>query len=313
MKSRLCAFLLLSALHFFCFQRAEAQFSLLFPTHTVEWGEDQLNSKAGTATFTQTSGFKSDGDTIIQGKTYTRMLFEYFRDYGGGNAAIGSWGYAYAYRVDSQQVWLWAPGQNRELLWYDFELAVGDTFVRYDLYPLLRNWSITSFDSIASVVQKVDTFYAMGHDRRRYWFDSTNTYDVILEGIGYMSSITSPGLPLDADLQAGIHCFSHNGEVLARWPYVYGSCTTLARPEPRPMAAEVKVGPVPARDHLTVNPDFQHEYSLNLFSTDGRLMYRQQALRGSSIVNLENLPSGIYVLRIRTQNSWTFKRFLHTD
>ena len=124
-------------------------------------------------------GLTLSGDTVINGRTWKRLV----RD--GGTFEL-------ALREEDQKVW--ATDGEREQLFYDFSLSVGDQFDPYPPMPYNENLIVT----------KTDTVCVGGTPRKRIWFTQgwyvkrgiiTFVSNIWVEGIG---AYWGPFCPSDA-------------------------------------------------------------------------------------------------------------------
>jgi hypothetical protein len=87
-----------------------------------------------------------------------------------------------------------------------------------------------------------------------------------------------------------------------------GCDSIVAAPEPGTGAAGLRVWPNPASDWLTVEAEDSILLGLRLSDLSGRVIedvqfFRQHALREHRL-SLAALPSGVYVLSVRTDKGW---------
>ncbi len=263
-------------------------------------------------------------DTVIQGKTYQRLLFQpecehittglhctgFDRYYNGGPITVGG------IRSDSQKVFFYKfdladshfdvyetalkkiPA-GQDILLYDFNWAVGDTVVvqmQGGNHLYMRVLEIHVFNGRKEIV--VSPLSGVAYQLN------------IVEGTGagaglfglYYSSAASFYLPLGT-------CFYHNGGVVLSGQWC-GVCGLVNAPGQSGKLPPVRVYPNPASEAVYVEADpGGGPYQLRVHDLQGRLLYADGAFPGNTSLAVSRLPTnGWVLLSLQTAGgsaSWT--------
>ncbi len=68
-------------------------------------------------------------------------------------------------------------------------------------------------------------------------------------------------------------------------------------------AVSINVFPNPAKDNIIVKSNIEEDVDILLFSINGKLLYNKKKIKANNVkINIAELPSGLYVLKIASQN-----------
>ena len=232
------------------------------------------------------------GDTIIDDVRYAKLM----GTTNGGTPYLFS-----VLREDDGKVWERLNNQ-REILLYDFTANVGDT-LRCGFWADEYHYYI---------VDSISMEHIGGVDRKMLWFGLEYTWfhptaaETWIEGIG-------SDLGLLYSESAGICgayyctlCFHQNNELIWQNPN-YDDCTFDAVGE-NSFANEIFVYPNPVKDIININlADDTECQSVAIYSLDGRLIVETfPETSQSSTINIANLTSGLYLIKVRMSDGKEF-------
>lgn len=170
---------------------------------------DRLNEWHVTTCYygCHTDVYFTDGDTIVNGKTYKILDGYHFI----------SRTFLLREEVDNKKIFLnfVSPGQSEEFLLYDFSLNQGDVFeMKNPVSPFPQDGGPFLLDSVVAK-PLLD-----GNNYKHFYFSPTpeNTVStenaIWIEGVGSLSLINAPGGHPDFDGAGQLSCFFVNSEVL---------------------------------------------------------------------------------------------------
>ena len=191
-----------------------------------------------------------------------------------------------------------------EILFYDFNLAIGDTL----------EFNSTEVDNI---VTAIDSVLINGEYRRRFSISSEdadlNPYFYIIDGIGSSYGLVAT---LEPPFESGqlLHCFTQEGEttILDGWPYPYDSSMLCE------FKTQVNISqknfqnliltPNPATDHILINSSITAtgNFLFSIYNVSGILILSGEFSNQNLFnVNIEELYSGYYYIILNSENkSW---------
>lgn len=165
--------------------------------------------------------YLNGGDTVINSKAYTNFCWY--------NKSTGATPYAWV-RYDSNARKVYIADSNTELVLYDYNLSVGDTFYAPKISsPLSQVWHVVdSVDSIQINGTFHKTFYLKVGDANLYINEYARDYTII-EGIGCSAGPLYPlygtaGITAYNERSRGVICFKNNGIA----PPIYTNCKDTA-------------------------------------------------------------------------------------
>jgi len=228
--------------------------------------------------------YKAYGDTIIENKNYKFI-----------NKGFWNWfGDKYGYMredITTGKLWFRPLIDNNERLIMDLTLNKNDSFV---------------FES--GQKYSVDTIFYRGG--RKYLSFNGNSRDSLqfIEGIG-------PSCFLSAEFayipeRVKIRCkfednmlIYHNSEYINCFDTISGTGINEKR------INKFIVYPNPAANYLTVQSDLKYPYKIEFYNNLG-LKTLEYILNDKSPIYLDNIPSGIYFLKISTKTEFFLSKFL---
>ncbi|MBI4931553.1 MAG: T9SS type A sorting domain-containing protein [Bacteroidetes bacterium] len=236
-----------------------------------------------------------NGDTVIGAYTYHKI-------YHAGYTAYSCWNpptnpvyqsynvyYDCAIRQDSLQkkVYIYMFGDT---LLYDFNLNLGDT-----VPPTYSN-------SGMFIVKTIDSVLVGNKYHKRFTVEDSFVTDTLIEGIGSVFFGLYNMRWIYPDGGCNFFCFNHDS---AQYPINY-NCTTLTNPVNvvEPITKTPKLSPNPFSAQTTLQTEVQLiNATLTVDNCFGQTVAQIKNLRGQTITfNRDNLPSGLYLLRLTQDN-----------
>lgn len=239
-----------------------------------------------------------DGDTLINGQTYTR-LFE-----AQTNAALIDTSAAIfigGIREDStQKVFFTGPGpsyypiyctfpatNNQEVLLYDFGRSVGDTFY----IP------VSGGNTWLNEVLDIDTISYGGVMRRRFEIRQNGEQVFQIEGIGSDKGIFYPYCTY-FEWDWTLLCFS---DPSISWNPMNNNCYLITGLEERVALPKVTITPHPVgpATRLTVESENFSPFELEIYNLQGKVLHRQELWTGDALMLKKlDLSAGTYMYRL---------------
>lgn len=286
--------------------------SVAFPSDSARWIEFFGVWDTGRPISSEYNQFVMQGDTLIQGKVYTKIMWDQtyiMHGFGGSYKPVE---YIFGMRADSNnRVWLVHGPRNDELMLYDFNLQVGDRYVKYNTFPLLNGGGSFFLDSTVTTIQKIDVINIGGIQRRRWWMDSTNFEDAVIEGIGHIKSVFSPGVAIvGLDFGNRLDCYEYRGLPLNGNPYNLGSCNLPSNHTPPSPTPEVKVWPNPVSKLLNIELNLPGQFQASLWNLSGQQVMDEIPGGGLLSIDLGDLGKGFYWLRIAYEDQLVYRKII---
>ena len=243
------------------------------------------------------------GDTIINSKLYNKLYLN--EDHSESNGPPPPCSYSYpittnlfigGLRNDSlnKKVFFYDNSKNQECLLYNFNVNIGDTIQDWLAYCSASTiyWKITSIDS-ALVGSK--------YHKRFNINGGINADTSIIEGIGSLTGLLGP--------YAFFENFNHLicNSVLGQTMFVNkgppASCGIVGIGETKDNAP-YSIYPNPFYTETTLRTkNIFKNVSLTLYNSLGQAVKQMNNLTGQEIIlQRENLPSGLYFLRLMEDN-----------
>jgi hypothetical protein len=231
-------------------------------------------------------------DTIIQSKTYHKLIIPFVESEHSGVCDLTTKGYKGAMRQDkaNRKVFFIPPSENTEQLLYDFNLHVGDTVKGF----------LESYSYYPDTVKSIDSIL-VGNTYRKSWRINTCYNINLIEGIGstYGLIVPSPGCSTDhADYS--ISCFQQNGQSI--YPETSTICQIITSIYSNNKDLDqINVYPNPSNGTITIDFDKADLKIIQLIDILGNIVIEKQLVNQKK-TDITNIPNGIYLLRIITQN-----------
>lgn len=257
---------------------------------------NELNEWHFTTCFSgcNTSVYFTDGDTIVGGDSYKILD-----------------GYHYISRtfllredVPNKLVYLAKvnPVKTDLFLLYDFAKQEGDTMTLFNPNsPFMEEPGLFQLDSIRLKP------LVNGDYRHFYWSpDPSNTmstdHPVWVEGVGSLSLINVAGGEADYNGVGELSCFFKDNNSF------YSNLDSIAFCEPTHFLSldentltEISLFPNPFADQITISSE--QEELIQVFTPNGKLVFEQKLLNGSTVIKTDFLASGIYFLKTSCSNN----------
>lgn len=260
--------------------------------------------------------FYENGDTLILGKSYKRIIKENTSIEGLTSSPFhtGLRRDTSFLREDLINKQIWRLDQsNTEILEFDFNLKPGD------IHPTRNNYTLT----------KVDTLQTEEGPRRRFTFDRTTPspflfYIVWIEGIGNINKTN----PLDAGhalMEAdstfqGLLCMTQNGNLIYNQGHINlglpGGCANNITVDTRVatiLDPALKVFPNPANNYLYLSSESLVGQEVDIVIHDllgQRLSMQKVRLSKNHKISIAQLGKGAYILSISTNQGLQSLRFI---
>lgn len=282
---------LLLFLFAFTFQYVTAQNEYF--QHNPEWTVMEIRSQSYPCVEYDTATFYLNGDTLINSLTYKKLFVR-------GTSRNQWWspnpnmscsytpynypwsGYTGAIRSSGTSVFYIEDFTTQEVLLFDYNLQVGDSFA-YSPMTILDSTETVSF---------IDSLYTSYGYLKKYHFTS-DTSKFIMEG-----GLSSYGLyhycNVMLDFASYSMCYTLNDT--AWWPIQGPNCdaillNTTATERP---ALSLQLVPNPASDYVQVNLSGAPFQMLRVYNVFGEVVLTQE----ESQLYVGNLPSGIYFVKV---------------
>ncbi len=235
---------------------------------------------------------KLEGDTLVDNKLYKKIFRT--RDTANQVWTLNS----RLIREDStKKVWLRYLVQNepQELLLYDFDLVVGDSFFINDSFQPCKI-PVTNVDSILLTNGEMRKRITFSYQRfggdldETYWIEGIGSHFGLLRHLGAYCQAS--------DYARSLRCYFEDGERLfgqvpeANCFYLFTNTEDLEE------KIKFSVYPNPVSEQLTLTlPDNQNR-SWELFNYQGQRVRNGEVNNNGDQISVKSLSSGIYFLKI---------------
>jgi hypothetical protein len=262
----------------------------------------------GLATFDGVlfSNFYTDGDTIISGIKYQKIMKQEAQIPGfpgGGGSSTGYFGY---FREDTVTRKVYKRFANTETLQFDFSLTAGDPM------PTFPAFTLTNVDSVMTNA---------GY-RKRFVFQDANADTIIwLEGIGNLCHPLIPHsyCPISATLVTNHLICSHQHNQLiydAGNQLVNIGCGNLnINDSEKPEVSDINIFPNPSVSELRIEAAGDYPEWVMINDITGRTIYSlacENKIR-SILIDCSNWQSGIYFVKVAFKNKEVIKKFIRIE
>jgi hypothetical protein len=286
-----------------------------FPTENAVWSEEYWFSSENKYSIHSYERFAINGeDTLINNKVY-KKLYLFYDTIFNSNTAI----YLGGIREENKKIYYLGDtvhqgkpltdyyGFNQEILLYDFSLNIGDTLPTVATTPC-------NFIISPTFVTEIDTVLIGNKFRKVFKF---NTYGVSwAEGIGNISIFGDAGLlfciaphPTKGDWGNHLICFKQNDTIIY-FNNNYSECMPLNINENNVMNENIVVSPNPATNYLTIKSGIIQPFTFQLYNMQGTALLAGKTSNTQTELNVANLPRGLYVLKIITNNQSVAKKIV---
>lgn len=242
------------------------------------------------------------GDTTIGNYTYKKMYRDLkdtsFYNDGFTPPTVYSYPLFYegAFRQVDKSVFMVYPNSTNEVLYIDFDLNIGDTVMYFPFGS--TNQTVTSIDSIA-----------FGNQYRKRF---NTTRGIIYEGIGHQWGLFKDGSQMGIEGGIYLSCFHQFGET--QEVYAFGTSapcyeynnSVVGNNELSIELSDVSIYPNPVSTKLTFS-NINSYFTYNISDLQGKTL-KQGA--NEKQIEIEQLPTGTYVIGISTDNEVKQLRFV---
>ena len=249
-----------------------------FPTANATWCTDLMtwSFSQPVETYHYYSYYKTNGDTIIGGKTYTVIekntssaAYCFLRE--ENNTVFCKMSF------DSQK-------DTSEFALYDFNVHVGDTV----MLPIIHNY----LDYYQSVVIGEDSVLIGADYHRRITIYSWVILEFI-EGIGSIQGLLYPEIPL-VDWGANLNCFSLNDTIFkidGSGSTSMGNCYQQIGFDQSISTSSLTFYPNPVSDKIFISSDNFSRFEL--YNSSGQCL----RITDNKVIDLSDFPAGVYYLK----------------
>ncbi|MDB5282568.1 MAG: hypothetical protein JWO06_1643 [Bacteroidota bacterium] len=289
--------------------KAFSQFYRPFPERNASWTDRYYfceDPMGGNATI-DNNHFFLNGDTVIYGLVYHSLMREGNQYYGNCNGqhaqSFISFGLSNAgyIREDSMKkvYYLFFPSSTEEIL-YDFNLAVGDSFLATTFI------NAPAFISVARVLS-IDTFFSNGVYRRynfevfdtsqNRWFNANSW----IEGIGSSAGLLCPFFNYSR-MGAGdqeLICFGDSSGTVYPSFSLQSCALVTALIEQKVKIKLLNIYPNPANDYCTIQLDgLENSYTAQFVDITGQEIMTFKITNPTTQIPISNLPAGLYFVKV---------------
>lgn len=245
-----------------------------------------------------------DGDTTINGRNYFRV-FERGKITEGdigpdpnnlcGSNFLFNHSRGFIRQEGSKFYYLESP-QAPEYLMYDFDLDTGDTLpitcIMYSEHPI--------------VVASVDSIFIQNSFRKVYTLQGEGVWvtNKLIEGIGFGSGLLS-NFP-EPEFFHTMLCYASDSKTW--YPDSTSYCELNVSNLRSYEQVTFEVFPNPATDNifLKLPETLKFPASLLIYSNTGQLL-KEQIIIGSELISIQDIPTGIYLLRLTDSRNVPYK------
>ncbi|MCB0761857.1 MAG: T9SS type A sorting domain-containing protein [Flavobacteriales bacterium] len=231
-----------------------------------------------------------DGDSVIG--DYTYYAFYSVLDIAPDSPALDGW---LREDVDEQTIYVRSGGEDK--LMYDFDVQPGDIFV-VESQLCQAVMQVESLTTATVNGQEREQINFLGDDGE-YW----------IEGIGSVYSVFHPGFIQCnlTDFQPEVKCFYTSGEWYWTNPAIEEPCEDITISVPSTEAPQPALYPNPVDREFKVVFTTPHSGSVDILTMSGEVaktVHLADAFKHQ--IDVSDLPTGIYVVQITTENGEVF-------
>lgn len=269
-----------------------------FPKTSAIWSEF-YGKELTDSYFTSYDKIALNGeDTLIDQMNYKKLfLFE------GSTFDVSQATYLGGVREDGKKIFYIGNGihegkpfsfdNEAEILLYDFNVTIGER---------LNCDGELAANFYCLIVESIDTISIGNTLRKRISFESSNTKWV--EGIGSMQGLLFAGEPIATKGQptGELICFKLDDEILY-FNESYSECMPSGLNE-NVLINNALIYPNPTNDliNIEIPENFIHQ-KIYLFDLFGKMVKSETTTTKKCVINVNDLPQGMYILRIHGENS----------
>jgi len=264
---------------------------------TKQWNVLVISSPPWGGDYYTTHSLKIVGDTIFNSEHYYKIGISYSQnsphEYYGFIMREDSTGKVWGAKFSQSTL----EGQG---LMYDFSVNVGDTITPFNDYS-------PYFNIEPLIVQNIDTVFHANKFRKRIGLSftfSTDTVENWYEGIGSSNGLIYPGSFI---IDYSFYLLSFFEDLGWVWINPIYSCIWVGT-ENIILNESIKVYPNPSSD--IINIDIEEEATLEIINTKGQIVDTKSLTEKVNNLDLSNLVSGVYTLRIKTDRGIAIRKLI---
>jgi hypothetical protein len=241
-----------------------------------------------TGSYLTYENYKTSGDTLIGAYTYVKVL--YAHNISSGPFNFSPYAFKFAYRNDSINKKVYyldvTNGINKDTLWYDFNLNIGDSLKETFAYTSIGY----TMNNQRRIVSSIDSVLICGSYHKRFNFGcSVGGFETsLIEGAGFKDKFDVTGY-------LGYCPF----EPSAVYSTGFSSCSVTSVQD-YVKENQIKLFPSPANTELKINFSLQFtEYSI--LNSVGAVILKGN-LSDLQSINISSLATGLYVIKIQDKS-----------
>lgn len=241
-----------------------------------------------TGSYLTYENYKTSGDTLIGAYTYVKVL--YAHNISPGPFNFSPYTFKFAYRNDSINKKVYyldvTGGINKDTLWYDFNLNIGDSLKETFAYTSIGY----TMNNQRRIVSSIDSVLICGLYHKRFNFGcSLGGFETsLIEGAGFKDKFDVTGY-------LGYCPF----EPSAVYSTGFSSCSVTSVKD-YDKENQIKLFPSPANTELKINFSLQFtEYSI--LNSVGAVILKGN-LSDLQSINISSLATGLYVIKIQDKS-----------
>lgn len=241
-----------------------------------------------TGSYLTYENYKTSGDTLIGAYTYVKVL--YAHNISPGPFNFSPYAFKFAYRNDSINKKVYyldvTNGINKDTLWYDFNLNIGDSLKETFAYTSIGY----TMNNLRRIVSSIDSVLICGSYHKRFNFGcSVGGFETsLIEGAGFKDKFDVTGY-------LGYCPF----EPSAVYSTGFSSCSVTSVQD-YVKENQIKLFPSPANTELKINFSLQFtEYSI--LNSVGAVILKGN-LSDLQSINISSLATGLYVIKIQDKS-----------
>ena len=302
---------ILLALAFFRVNAQSYQY-VPFPTGNTVWSEYYKSAEQQSYPWIYTYYDKiamTGEDTTINGKVYKKLYTFNDSVFNINNAT-----YLGGIREENKKIYYYGDTIHeykpffsfQEVLLYDFTLNIEDTL------PSALNFycNFLAYDP-PLIVSEIDTVL-LGNKLRKVFKFYNEPGISWIEGIGSIKGLlfyTSNLHVTGSDPNGTLICFKQNDTIIY-FNNNYSECMPLNINENNVMNENIVVSPNPATNYLTIKSGIIQPFTFQLYNMQGTALLAGKTSNTQTELNVANLPRGLYVLKIITNNQSVAKKIV---
>jgi hypothetical protein len=240
--------------------------------------------------------YEMKGDTVVGAHSYKKVYVANSTGYPDANGVVpfGSSKFSFGYRNDSinKKVYylIVSGGANKDTLWYDFNLGVGDTLANTYAY---HGYSSTNERGIVS---SIDSLTICGRKYKRFNFACQGGFNTsLVEGQGFQDRFFETAF-IDCPFEP---CTTFDTD--------FAHCKVDGITETGPENPRISLNPNPVAGLLTIKGEQSLIKRSEVLDSSGRLLLKQSS---DTHIEVGSLSPGLYLLRINTTKGEVFLKFI---